>query len=580
MLQRIEIENYKAFKHYELTLGRKTLLIGPNNAGKSTLVSALRLIAHLVRPAQVRRYVSSEARRSGVEVDLEALDIPVVNLGHKYDPAPSRISGFFSEGLELRVTLTVEGPSTGIWLDSSGYPIRPERVQHLLTTNIGVVPPVGPLEMEETQLTEKYIRAQLEGRLSPRHFRNQWLYLPEDFGLFRESVRTTLSDIDVYAPEVNMAPDKTSIIMEFREGDYRGEVGWAGHGLQVWLQILTHLIRLRARNCVILDEPDIYLHPDLQRLVVQQVDSLGVEQFVVASHSVDILNEFAPEDVVFIDKSRSGARALSSLRDVQRVVSDLGSTANSYVARLARSRVCLFLEGGDFEILRRMAEAAGNKGFAARQDIAVPIEGSGNWERLLHLKWVIKNLTGEVVKPYLVLDRDYKCKQEVEQVIDSLREKGVRCHVWRRNELENYLLVPKAIATAVNNRSGKEAVTSALIEALLAECADAKRDYVITQRQGWEVEFRKRERVPSARIIQQVRDEINASWDDERLSLVGGKELLSAMRQRLEDQGIHPPNNAEILASMTAEDVDPEVVRFCETVSNAAEIAQRSGRRR
>jgi predicted ATPase len=49
MLERVEIENYKAFRRYELALGSRVLLIGPNNAGKSTLVSALRLIAHLVR---------------------------------------------------------------------------------------------------------------------------------------------------------------------------------------------------------------------------------------------------------------------------------------------------------------------------------------------------------------------------------------------------------------------------------------------------------------------------------------------------------------------------------------------------
>ncbi len=576
MLQRIEIENFKAFEQYELTLGHKALLIGPNNAGKSTLVSALRLIAHLVRPVQVRRYVKSRV----VEVDLDAMDIPVVNLGHKYHPAPSRISGFFSEDLELRVTLTVQGPSTAIWLSSSGDPIRPEKVQELLNTSIGVVPPVGPFEMEETQLTEKYIRAQLEGRLSPRHFRNQWYYLPEDFELFREAVRGTLPGIDVYEPELDMAPAKPALLMYFREGNYTGELGWAGHGLQVWLQILTHLIRLRGRNCIILDEPDIYLHPDLQRLVVQQVNSLAVEQFVVASHSVDILNEFAPEDVVFIDKARPRGKVLASLQDVQRVVSDLGSTTNSYVARLARSKVCLFLEGGDFEILRRMAEIAGIKEFAARQDFAFPIEGFGNWERLRHLNWVMKNLTGEPVRPHLLLDRDYRCQQEVDSVVEALRKKGVHCHVSRRKELENYLLVPGAIASAINRHETKREITSAQIQALLEQCADIERARVVAQRQAEEVRFVRPDKVRPATVNQRVLEEINASWDQERLSLAGGKELLSTMRRRLEEQGIHPPTNTAILASMTREDVDPEVVRFCEMVASAVQMAQRRGGRR
>jgi hypothetical protein len=366
--------------------------------------------------------------------------------------------------------------------------------------------------------------------------------------------------------------------MEFREGQYRGEVGWAGHGLQVWLQMLTHLIRLRDRNCVILDEPDIYLHPDMQRLIVQQVNSLGVQQFIVASHSVDILNEFDPENVVYIDKFRRRGKTLSGLQDVQRVISDLGSTANSHLARLARSKVCLFLEGGDAHMLRRMAETAGVE-FPARQSLAVvPIEGSGNWERLLHVNWVMENLTGEQVRPYVLLDRDYRCQKEVDHIVDSLREKGVRCHVWRRKELENYLIVPAAIAAAVNHHKRKQAVTAGQIETLLKECAESQREYVAAQMQSEECRVVRPEGVSDATVNQRVLRRISASWDTEWPNLVGGKEVLTAMRRHLEDQGLPPPSNSAILASMTAQDVDPEVMEFCRTVGAVVRMAERKGR--
>jgi len=580
MLERVEVENFKAFERYELTLGRRALLIGPNNAGKSTLVSALRAIAYLTRPGQIMRYARA-ALGEGVEVDLEALHIPAVNLAHKYADAPSRISGFLSEKLEIRITLRRDGPCLGAWFNSWGDAVQQKAVGRLLGTSVGVVPPVGPLELEEVPLSEKYVRAQLEGPLSPRHFRNQWLYSPDGWGTFREAVRETLSGMDIYAPEVEMGPPKGRVIMEFREGNWRGEVGWLGHGVQVWLQILTHLMRLRTRSCVILDEPDIYLHPDLQRRVVERVNSLGVEQFIVASHSVDILNEFAPEDVVVVDKCARRGRALGSLRDIQRVTSDLGSATNSYLARLARSRVCLFVEGGDFEILRCVAGAVGVGELARSQGFAVvPMEGSGNWERLLHLNWVMDNLTGEPIRPYVLLDRDYRCQEEVESIVDRLREKGVRCHVWRRKELENYLLTADAIARAINGREGKEVVSRGQIQELLRECADDERHHVEAQRQAEEFRWRRPTGVSQATVNQEVLEQVAGAWDEEWASLVGGKRLLASMRRRLDEQGIHGPANYEIAASISTEDVDPEMANFCETMAYAVRAQPRRRARR
>ena len=46
------------------------------------------------------------------------------------------------------------------------------------------------------------------------------------------------------------------------------ELFWVGDGMQIFVQILTHLWRLRSADVVILDEPDLYLHADLQRRLV------------------------------------------------------------------------------------------------------------------------------------------------------------------------------------------------------------------------------------------------------------------------------------------------------------------------
>jgi len=221
--------------------------------------------------------------------------------------------------------------------------------------------------------------------------------------------------------------------MDYREGRYAAEVAYAGHGIQVWLQLLSHLSRLRDRRSVVLDEPDVYLHPDLQRRILSVIDKLNIEQLIVASHSVDLLNEFEMDGVIFLDKKFTKAKPLTGLSDLQRVTSQLGSISNSYLARVARSKISLFVEGDDLELLGRLASVAGIVEFLEAPHFAMfPIGGFENWELLRSVNWFLKNFTGEQIRAHVVLDLDYRCDAEVEQIMDELRKAGVKCHFWKR----------------------------------------------------------------------------------------------------------------------------------------------------
>ena len=48
MLKSILLENYKCYKSSKLSFKDITIIVGSNNAGKSTLIEALRLIAFAV----------------------------------------------------------------------------------------------------------------------------------------------------------------------------------------------------------------------------------------------------------------------------------------------------------------------------------------------------------------------------------------------------------------------------------------------------------------------------------------------------------------------------------------------------
>ena len=50
----IHFKNYKAFETYSVHLNAFNVLVGPNNAGKSTVLGALRILAEGIRKARAR----------------------------------------------------------------------------------------------------------------------------------------------------------------------------------------------------------------------------------------------------------------------------------------------------------------------------------------------------------------------------------------------------------------------------------------------------------------------------------------------------------------------------------------------
>lgn len=73
------------------------------------------------------------------------------------------------------------------------------------------------------------------------------------------------------------------------------EIFWAGFGFQVWCQLLTHVVRHRETNLLIIDEPEIYLHPELQRQMVAMLRDAGPD-VLLATHSAEVVGEAEPPE--------------------------------------------------------------------------------------------------------------------------------------------------------------------------------------------------------------------------------------------------------------------------------------------
>jgi recombinational DNA repair ATPase RecF len=80
---RVEFSRFKAFSRFSLNLRHFNILVGPNNAGKSTILTAFRILAAGMRRAAARRPETvhgPDGRLPGYVVDLRAISVAEENI--------------------------------------------------------------------------------------------------------------------------------------------------------------------------------------------------------------------------------------------------------------------------------------------------------------------------------------------------------------------------------------------------------------------------------------------------------------------------------------------------------------------
>ena len=126
------------------------------------------------------------------------------------------------------------------------------------------------------------------------------------------------------------------------------ELFWAGDGMQIWLQILFHAYRQRAVGTLVLDEPDVFLHPDLQRRLIHILDDLG-PQIVLATHAPEVIAE-APEDsIILVDRSRRNSRRITDTPGLDQLVAGTRERIRSCYCQSIEKPCCAFRRGSGYE---------------------------------------------------------------------------------------------------------------------------------------------------------------------------------------------------------------------------------------
>lgn len=550
---RVEFYRFKAFRRFSLSLRHFNILVGPNNAGKSTILAAFRILAAGMRKAYSRNpevINGPLGPTHGYRIDLATISIAEENLFYNYDDSEAATVRFkISNGGELLLYFPEQSTCYLIAQSHDRSNFSPGTFRKKFNCQIGFVPILGPLDHNEQLFEKEAARLALFNYRAARNFRNIWHHFPEKFDEFRNALVRTWPGMDIEPPTVDRSSiGKPRLHMFCPEERIPREIFWAGFGFQVWCQMLTHIIQSNDTALFLIDEPDIYLHSELQRQLIVLLRDMGPD-ILIATHSTEIITEAETDDIVLINKQGSGGRRIKHPSQLEEVFSILGSNLNPILTQLAKSRRVVFVEGHDFQLLSKFALKLGLSTVGNRSLFAVvPVEGF-NPERIRNLKSGMETTLGGTILAAAILDKDYRSQLQKDAIVAECKKFCAMVAIHSCKEIENFVLVPSAIDRAAERRIIDRAKRSGIssgssFKPFARQCLldFAKRRKAHTQAQYLtgrrNFEKRRGSSVNEATFSEEIINEFDALWATETtcLQMIPGKEALSAVNTELQTQ--------------------------------------------
>jgi hypothetical protein len=305
---------------------------------------------------------------------------------------------------------------------------------------------------------------------------------------------------------------------------------------------MMHLTQSDHRSTLVLDEPDIYLHPDLQHRLLR-LASERVGQFFIATHSTEIINAADPGDVLIVRPTSRSAKRIRNDDNYPEIYAAIGSSENAQFARLARTKKVLYFEGSDMKLLSKLSKNLGGLDFVSEAEVTLMrTDGFSNWGRVPMTAWVFKEFFDLEVTVAALFDRDYRCEDEVFEFEEKALDRSTLCFVLPFKEIENVLLSGAAIKKVIRKYSREKVDDDRLeiIDRELDSVLQSYKDEVFGQRVGHFIQYKltKNPGLDTPTLTSSFQREFSSKWNEMefRLSSVPGKKVFSTLSKFTQEE--------------------------------------------
>lgn len=575
-LRRVAIENFKRFESVEIALSECDCLVGANNSGKTTLLQALALFDFCVHHCLQRKNGMIELRNRTIAPE-DFYVLPVTNPMDIWTDRKAlqggkqrriKIKVAFDTDLEVTATVKLDYNRFGVLVESSDS--GQDALRTLLEFRLAYLPVFSTFLPRE----ERRLSAAIEDELSRGRvhsvIRNLLLELDRQ-GQLRELTDVlrrsfpALEHLEITFDEVTDRYISVTYQEQGRPKDF--DIFSAGSGFQQFLYLFGFLL-LKRPNVILLDEPDVHLHGSLQGVLLGELRRLVVQgkQVLIATHSRELITRMSPESILVLDRGRP--ERLSVAFDVYDTLDRLGSVDPAQLAMIqAYRRVVVVEDRADRDLLAELcAKSVGQQVWQQVERRVAFCFAKGNpWKQhdMARLRTLLQQMIavrGPALELFVIADRDYH--PDPEALESSLPSDHIRWHVWRRAEIENYLLHLPAIRRLVAGGKNQATLDETLLEAEFDRLVEASRlsanDRLVQALD--EIRRRTGERWNAATMARMAREYLDRHWSSEKLALADAKDVvLPGLKRWLQEQGWGQFSDTRLAEMLTPDDLPEEV---------------------
>lgn len=159
MIEELQLINFRCYRKHSIPLKKNTIIVGENNAGKSTIVEALRIISIIASKYKHTNYnkppdwLDIPIGYKGVTPSLKEYDFHFESVSYRYNKRPAQIKVSFTTGESIEVYIGGEGKIFAVIRDKNKNAIKTKNEASV--TNLPAVlilPEISPLLLEEKSL--------------------------------------------------------------------------------------------------------------------------------------------------------------------------------------------------------------------------------------------------------------------------------------------------------------------------------------------------------------------------------------------------------------------------------------------
>ena len=485
-IKTITVRRFKQLQSLTVDLGEVTLLIGANNAGKSSFLQALHLAASV---AQTVRLVAEgvswakdsfqttvspeqliyspvsdvltlatggrleEAANTRIEIELKAADGSVTVVGLR-------------RGRNRNLAVSIEGRTLGEHLMDFEHPFTI------------YAPGLAGVSRSERYLSAGVVRrivARGDANLALRNVLRMLSSNTTSWDQYIDDMRKFFPGISIEVDFDGDTDEFVNVFFKLRDGS-KLPFDAAGTSILQASQILAY-VSLFKPQILILDEPDSHLHPDNQRKLCQLVASAAAErgfQAVISTHSRHVLDAMkGKSSVVCLNK---GVQVPNTDVNTASMLLELGALDSSDYFAEGSLRSVIVTEDTDTLPLQTLLWSSG---FLEDETEIASYAGSSKMEAAV----VLGRFLGERAPNLKVIihrDSDYLPENKLEEMRKQMFDEGMQLFATEFSDIEGYYLNADHLHhlnSAVNVMRISE-----LIEQATTDCASDSIMALINQR--------------------------------------------------------------------------------------------------